>query len=228
MKVIGYVRVSTDRQADKGSSLATQEKSIRAWAKTNGHRLLSVERDEGVSGANGLASRAGLPIALAALEDGKADALVVYRLDRLARDLLVQETVIGRLGRKGRPVISVTEPEAESDDATRVLVRQVLGAIAEYERKVIAARTQAGKAAKRARGGYAGDGSPAFGQRADGGRLVDHDEEQATLERIRELHDAGDSLRAIATTLEAEGHRPKRGARWHPESLRRIVARLDG
>jgi hypothetical protein len=55
---------------------------------------------------------------------------------------------------------------------------------------------------------------------------VPDEQEQAALALIRELYGQGESLRAIADALDAAGHRPKRSERWHPESLRRIVARL--
>ena len=68
-------------------------------------------------------------------------------------------------------MLSVSEPAVEGDDATRVLVRQLLGGIARYERAVIRGRMMAGKAAKVARGGYGG-GRPAYGLKADGKKLV--------------------------------------------------------
>ena len=83
-----------------------------------------------------------------------------------------------------------------------------------------------GRRLKAETGGYAGFGSPAYGQRAVKGELVPDADEQAALQRIRELHRQGRSLREIATALTDEGFKPKRADRWHPESLRRIVGRL--
>lgn len=57
--------------------------------------------------------------------------------------------------------------------------------------------------------------------------LVADDREAPALERIRELHGAGLSLRATAVTLTEEGHKPKRSDRWHPKTLAKIVARFD-
>jgi hypothetical protein len=88
------------------------------------------------------------------------------------------------------------------------------------------ARSSARRRRKVARGDYAG-GAPAFGLRVEAHRLVAEATEQATLERIGELRRAGASLRAIARVLDQEGYRPKRSERWHPESLRRIIARLE-
>jgi DNA invertase Pin-like site-specific DNA recombinase len=225
VKAIAYVRVSTDRQAEQGLGLEVQRRAIKTWAKTNGHRIVATHRDEGVSGSKGLDTRPGLASAFQALEDGQADALVVYRLDRLARKLASQETWIETLERKGRKVVSVTEPEY-GEDETRDFVRQVLGAVAQYERAVIVRRMQSGRAEKAARGGYA-YGSPAFGQRVQDGELIPDEAESAVVARIRELGAQGASLRQIAERLDAEGSKPKRGDRWHAQTVRRVLARPE-
>jgi DNA invertase Pin-like site-specific DNA recombinase len=93
MRVAAYLRVSTDRQAEKGLGLQVQEQAIRTWAKAEKHRVVRWDRDEGVSGSNGLEARENLLSALAALQAGEVEAIVVYRLDRLARDLVVQESL---------------------------------------------------------------------------------------------------------------------------------------
>src|SRR4051812_28580331 len=100
MRAFGYVRVSTSDQAD-GYGLEAQEAAIKTYCRAEGLRLVEILRDEGVSGSNGLDTREGLGVALARLEAGDGDLLVVSRLDRLARDLLVQETVLSRLQLRG-------------------------------------------------------------------------------------------------------------------------------
>jgi DNA invertase Pin-like site-specific DNA recombinase len=114
----------------------------------------------------------------------------------------------------------------DPDDPSRKLICQVLGAVAEYERSMIALRLRSGRARKAEKGGFAYE-APAFGYRAEGKELVGDDAEQATLARIFQLQAAGNSLREIAATLQAEGHRPRRSSRWQPGTLGRIVARLE-
>lgn len=231
MRVVAYLRVSTATQAEDGLGLDVQEADVRKWARANGHRIIAVTRDEGVSGSNGLDSRVGLLDAIDLLRSRKAQGLVVYRLDRLARDLIVQETVLRELRLLGAEVFSTSPTEAgyltdDPDDPTRALVRQLLGAVAQYERAMITLRLRSGRLRKAQNGGYA-HGSPPFGYRADAGELVPDEREQEPLERIRDLRRSGASLRAIADTLTTEGFRPRRGVRWHPESLRLIVNRLE-
>src|SRR5690349_14217760 len=88
LQVTTYLRVSTDKQADEGLGLDVQREAIRAWAKEHGHRVVRWTADEGISGSNGLDTRVALLEAFDALKDGTAAGLVVYRLDRLARDLV--------------------------------------------------------------------------------------------------------------------------------------------
>lgn len=77
MNVVGYLRVSTDRQAEEGLGLEVQEAAIQEWAARNEHRVLKVCRDEGISGSNGLETRVGLAEALELLGNRSAGALVV-------------------------------------------------------------------------------------------------------------------------------------------------------
>jgi DNA invertase Pin-like site-specific DNA recombinase len=105
----------------------------------------------------------------------------------------------------------------------------VLGAVSEYERSMVSLRLRAGRRRKADRGGYA-YGSSHYGTRAENKALVTDESEQATLDPIRELHSEGASLRTIAETLTAEGYAPqtsklRKSNEWHPESLRRIIAR---
>jgi DNA invertase Pin-like site-specific DNA recombinase len=226
MKIVGYIRVSTDRQAERGLGLDVQERSVRSWARANGHRVVAVYRDEGVSGM--LAERDGLADALDAVRTGRAGAVVVPRLDRLARDLVVQETLLAEVWRLGGEVFSTAGGEGDlrddPDDPSRKLVRQVLGAIAEYERDMIALRLRAGRKRKAERGGYA-HGSPPYGWRGSGGRLVKVPAEQKALARMLSLRDEGCSTRQVAATLAAEGWPTKRGGAWSSPVVARILSR---
>ena len=116
--------------------------------------------------------------------------------------------------------------EDDPKDPSRRLIRQVLGAVSEYERSMIALRLRSGRELKAVRGGYA-FGAPPLGFKSENRALVRDNTEWRTVERVRHLHQQGRSFRQIAETLTAEGCAPKRGDRWHPETLRRIVARPE-
>jgi DNA invertase Pin-like site-specific DNA recombinase len=222
-RVLGYTRVSTQEQVT-GFGLEVQAKAIKDYAKANGLRLVRTLSDEGQSGSNGLDARVGLAEALAIVERGEVAGIIVYRMDRLARDLLLQETLMARMRAAGAEVISVSEPDMDSDDPTRVLVRQVLGSISQYERALIRGRMMAGKAAKVSKGGYGG-GRPPFGWRAEGKELVPEPREQEAIALVRQLADEGLSSRQIAARLEEAGHRPKVGEHWSSVQVLRILRR---
>jgi DNA invertase Pin-like site-specific DNA recombinase len=225
MKVVAYVRVSTDAQAIDGLGLDVQRKGIRAWALANGHRVALWASDEGVSGSTGVDTRDGLLDALNAIEDGTAAGLVVYKLDRLARSLTVQEGTLARVWSMGGSVFSVDlgeVPQDDPDDPMRTAMRQMVGVFSQLERGMIAARLRAGRRLKAERGGYAGGGVP-LGYHSVDGELVVHEAESETRTRIFELRGQGLSLRAIARVLADEGRATKKGCRWHPETIRLVL-----
>ena len=113
----------------------------------------------------------------------------------------------------------------DPDDPSRKLIRQILGAVNEYERAMIALRLRSGRRRKAENGGYA-YGSPPYGWRAERGELVEHPEEQVAVERMCELRHDGASYPGIATILHDEGHVPKRGTLWHPMTIRQVLRRL--
>jgi DNA invertase Pin-like site-specific DNA recombinase len=161
----------------------------------------------------------------------KAQGIVVPRLDRLARDLIVQETILAEVRRIDGEAFSTSPAEAsyltdDPDDPSRKLIRQVLGAVSEYERSMVTLRLRNGRRRKAQMGGYS-SGAPAFGLAARDGDLIESEDEQLTIRRIAELRASGVSLREICSTLESEGHRRKRGGtRWQPMAVKRVLDRL--
>lgn len=231
MKLAGYVRVSTDAQAERGFGLDVQEDVIRQWASGAGHAVALLCGDEGISGTKDASERPGLTDALSAVCEGSVSGLVVARMDRLARSLTIQEACLAQVWRYGGLMFSADVGEIQADDPDdpmRTFVRQVMGAAAQLDRAATVARLRAGRQAKANGGGYAGYGPPPFGFCAEGGELVPLEDEQAALVRILELHRSGASLRSIGETLTSEGYQPKRADAWRPATLRRIIARAEG
>ncbi|TRU95850.1 MAG: recombinase [Microcystis wesenbergii Mw_QC_S_20081001_S30D] len=89
-------------------------------------------------------------------------------------------------------------------------------------------RLEQGRQAKASNGGYAGYGSPAFGQRSIDGELVDDPEECQVIELIRRHHKSGKSLQKIADWLNEQGYTTKRGLPWQRISVKRVLDRLYG
>jgi DNA invertase Pin-like site-specific DNA recombinase len=244
LKAVAYVRVSTDRQSEEGFGLIIQRETVRRCAHLAGHRLVAVHADEGVSGTLPVAARPGLTAALDMIRTGEADALLLPKLDRLARTLSVLEAALGSVWAQGGRVFL---PEGEvlrddPDDPMRTAMRQMMGVFSQLERGMITARLRAGRAAKAAAGGYA-YGSPPFGWRADktaANGVAPVPAEHAVIRRLLAWREEGLPMRDMARRLNAEGVRPKRRTAdrnsprgdqapiWCVSSVRRVSARHDG
>ena len=152
-KAFAYIRVSGKGQVH-GDGLVRQDAAIRKHARKHGIRILEVFQEKGVSGT--LEHRPALAKMLMALDENGhgVKAVIIERIDRLARDLMVQETIISDLQLKGYELVSVNDGDGLlSDDPTRKLVRQVLGAIAEYDKQMTVLKLRSARERKRQRDG---------------------------------------------------------------------------
>jgi site-specific DNA recombinase len=226
VRLIAYLRVSSEGQED-GLGLDVQRAEIAAWAGRHGHELVR-EVSETASGT--ILERDGISEALAAVRDGEAEGIVVYRLDRLARDLLVQEQLLAEAWRHGE-VCSASESEQEllhnrddPDDPSRKMLRRIVGAIHQNDRDRIVLRLRKGRERKAAQGGYAG-GRPGYGWRAEGRELVEVREELQVLERMHKLRGRKKSLREIAATLNEERVPAPAGDSWSAVAVQRALQR---
>jgi DNA invertase Pin-like site-specific DNA recombinase len=232
MNLIGYARVSTKGQADDGYGLPVQEAAIRKWCKANGHRIITVISDAGVSGTKDAVDRPGLAQALDMLRPPpRATGLVVAKLDRLARRLDVQEAVLQVAWNTGASVFTVDGGEVlrdDPDDPMRTALRQIIGTISQLERSLISKRMRDGRRLKKESGRHS-VGAYAYGYHGDGkGRDRDaapNEAEQEAVRRITELRQQGASYRTIAAQLDAEGLRPRRAQTWAPMAVRNIAVR---
>jgi DNA invertase Pin-like site-specific DNA recombinase len=228
MIVIAYLRASTGRQVKDGFGLADQEKQIRAWCRKYRHKLLRVVTDEALSGTLPAAERPGLLECLRAVRDGEAEGIVMRDLDRIARELTTQEGILAQLWKLGGHAFITTDgnevPQDDPDDPMRTAMRQMMGVFAQLERSMAIKRMKNGRQTKAEQGGFA-YGSPAFGQSSQDKKLVKNDSEQVVIARIREMDAKGDSIRAICAALNAEGLPSKRGRKWHPQTVARVLNR---
>jgi DNA invertase Pin-like site-specific DNA recombinase len=218
-RAIGYIRVSTEQQAEEGVSLSAQEAKVRAYCDLYGHELVRIEAD--AASASSL-KRDGLTRALASLDAGEADALVVVKLDRLTRSVRDLDTLLhGYFGAGGHDLVSIGE-QVDTTTATGRLMLGMLMQVSQWEREVIAERTKAALQHKKARGEYVGQAPYGYRLAADGVRIEADPDEQRALDLMRELQASGMSLRGIAAALEQDGV-PARGARWHATTVARAT-----
>jgi len=222
-KVLGYVRVSTEEQVSKGHGLDAQERAIRAFADSQGFELIGVEKDGGVSGAKKPSERDGFRRVLQRAEAGLYSTLLVWKFDRLARNLIYSVMTVNDLKEKYGVVLrSVTEPIDTSSPMGQMIFTLLAGFAAE-ERRVIIRRTLAGKREKASRGGFSGGAAPLGYTRDREGGLIVLDAEGAVVLRIFEMRSTGLSLMSIARKLNGEGVASKRGGKWYPATIRYIL-----
>lgn len=225
MRVVAYLRVSTDDQAESGAGLRAQLDACHAWAGRAGAELVGPFSDEGVSGAAPLDKRPALMEAVAAI--GPGDVLIVAKRDRLGRDPFVTAMIEAAVGRAGGRVVSAAGEGTDGDGPADVLMRRIVDAFAEYERLVIKARTRAAMRAKGARGERLGM-IPLGSRLGDDNRtLVDDPTELAVLDTIRDLAAAGMRPHAIARTLTARGIPTKTGRPiWTHRAVGLVLKRI--
>ena len=225
MLTIGYVRVSTDRQAEQGVSLETQEAKIRAMATVQGADLIDVVVDGGESAKS--LNRPGLQRIMTLVNSGKVQAVIVAKLDRLTRSVKDLCGLLELFERRKVALISVAEA-LDTGSAAGRLVITIMGAVSQWEREAIGERTRDALRHKRANGERVGNIEFGYRLGEDGRHLEPEPSEQTALATIRELRAGGDTLRAIATTLNGCGHRTRRGSEWRLESVARVVQKAEG
>jgi DNA invertase Pin-like site-specific DNA recombinase len=218
-KAIGYIRVSTQGQADEGVSLEAQRAKIEAWCNLNDAELVAVFEDAGVSGAS-MNGRDGLHAALKATSKGMA--LVCYSISRIARSTRDMLEIAERLNTRGSDLVSVTE-KIDTTTAAGRMVFKMLAVLADFERDQIGERTKMALAHKRNMGEvYA---ATPFGFDAIDGRLVEVKKEAMVIADILRMREAGSSLAEIAESLNARGVEGKRGGRWYASTVRYLINR---
>ena len=224
MKVIGYVRVSTQEPADGGVSLAAQESKVRAYASLHDLDLVEVIIDAGESAKT--IKRPGLQNALAMLKRGEASGMIVAKLDRLSRSVGDWNDLIdGYFGEKaGKSLMSVAD-SIDTRTAAGRLVLNVLMSVAQWEREAIGERTRDALAHKKSKGERVGQ--LPFGHKTeDGVNLVEDEAEQDAIKNVEELRECGLSCRAIAEEMNARGIKTKGNGKWHETTVRRILKRI--
>ena len=230
MDLVAYLRVSSVGQADEGYGLDVQEHLMRAWADSNGHVIVRVCRDV-ISGTVKTTEREGFQCALEALNSGDAKGLLIARLDRLGRELTIQESTLAALWRNDVTVFAADQgeiPKADPDDPMRNMVRKMMGLFAELDREMLVKRMRDGRKYKAAQGKKA-VGSYPYGYEGRGkGRDRDaapRDDERPAIDIIMRLRSDGATYRDIVAALDSAGIAPRKASSWSPMTVRNIYQR---
>ena len=218
-KAVAYLRTSsrTNVGADKDSE-KRQRAAIETYAKAAGYELVDTFYDAAVSGADPVSERSGFAQMLERLMSNGAKTIIVESPDRFARDLMVQLAGHDMLKARGVTLIAASAPmHFVEDTPTAVLVRQVLGAVAEFEKTTLVAKLAAARRRKRLANG-----------KCEGRKgLAETNPEAVVLaKRLARRKPKGGklSLRAVSTEMAAQGFLNERGRPFNPKSVSVLLA----
>ncbi len=218
-QVIAYYRVSTDLQKEEGT-IEVQKMKVREFADKNDYTIIGEFSDDGVSG--GLADRPGLKQLLDSLLTTQAECILIYKLDRLARDLYIQEGLIKEFNKNDKQLISALEPDLDGNDPFRKAFRQMLGVFSEFEKAMIALRLEGGRERKAKNGGW--HGGRIYGYDNLDGNLIINQEEAEVINLIFTLRKQRKSYKKIAGQLTAMNKLTKRGnAVWRASTIKKMA-----
>lgn len=212
MKAVAYTRVSSINQArEDADGLPRQRLAIEKYAAEDGYEIVQWFEEKGVSGRTDWCDRPEWMKMLEALNGTRT--IIVERLDRLARDLFVQEFALRELKKRGVQLLTAAGEDTNDEDPTRVLIRQILGSVFQFERSLLVLKLRGARQRKKAATGRC-EGRLPYGSRPGELNQVDF---------MMSLKDAGGTATEIARQMNSDGVPTRTGKPWHPWVVNRIL-----
>lgn len=212
---IGYVRVSTEGQAgDDRFGITAQKEAIQKYAEERGLEITEFIIDT-ISGVKD--ERPGFD----RLMETETDAVIVYKSDRVARDMKLYFYYLYLFEKRGVKLLSVNE-EFDEDNGLANIYRAILQFVAEQERNNIRMRTMAGRKQKKLRGGYGG-GRPPLGYFEVNGRLYVDKQEAKSVRKIFELREENYGYGSIVAIMNREGYVTKERKSFHVNTIVKVL-----
>lgn len=208
--VVGYIRVSTDAQAQEDKfGIEAQKTAIMEYCAKNDMQISDWFIDEGESGIK--ESRPQLDrLLFGEISNPPVEAVIVYKSDRMARDIKLYFYYMMLLEKKGIELISATEPVVDDESGLGGVYKALMMFVASEERKNITKRTASGRAVKAAKGGYAGGRAP-MGYKVEKGQLVIVPEEAEVVRFIFSQKEAGSTMLGTVRLLNEAGYKTRNG-----------------
>lgn len=202
---IGYIRVSTQGQAEDGVSLTMQRQKIEAYCSLHDLDLAEVICDDGYSAKS--LNRPGVQRLLALVDTGEAEAVIIYKLDRLSRRTRDVLDLVDRFEKAGVSFHSIQET-LDTKSAIGRFVLRTLASLAEMERDLISDRTKDAMAHLKAEGKVCSRSTFS---------------DQDTITWMRQGHQAGRSYAELATEINYRGVETARGGTWHASTVHSVL-----
>lgn len=220
-KAIGYCRVSTNGQEDK-FGLEAQKEEISKYAEANGYEIVEWFTDV-ISGVKESRPQFDRIVLGTEVSNPPYEAVIVYKSDRVAREIKLYFYFEFLLEKRGVKLVSVNDGFPDVDEAYKNVIKSFVLFSAEQERRNISLRTSKGREIKASSGGYAGGGAP-YGYKAENGELVVVPEEANIVRMIFAMYKTeGKSQLLIAKTLRGRGYKTKTGKDWYNVQVGNIL-----
>ncbi|MDH2882203.1 recombinase family protein [Bacillus cytotoxicus] len=219
-KVAIYARVSTEEQASEGYSISAQLQTLRQYANLYNWEIVDEYVDEGISGKN-ITGRPAMQRLVADVEQEKFQAVLVWKISRLSRNMLDTLTLLDKFEDYGVKFISYSENFDTSSPIGRLVV-QLMASIAEMERNTLSENVKLGMKQRALEGSW--NGGVIFGYDSIEKELVINKEEAEVVKQIFTLYTQGKGLKAIANQLNKNGYRTKRDRHF---SINGVATILD-
>ena len=218
-KAVAYFRTSSETNVGEGKdSLQRQRQAVTKYAKAAGYQIIAEYSDDGVKGADPVDQRPGFAAILAHIAGNGVRTIIVETSSRFARDLVTQETGWRFLQDMGITLIAADSPDAFLDDTpTATMVRQILGAVSQFEKAALVAKLKGARDRKKAATGKCG-GRKSYEERSP--KMV------ALAKKLARYPVNGRkrSLRDVAAELESAGHVTADGTRYTATAVARMIA----
>ena len=223
-KLIGYIRVSTEGQAETGLGLEGQRAKIESYCQTYDLDLIDIIIDDGWSAKD--LNRQGMQQVIERLEDEDVNGIVIATLDRLTRSMRDLHHLLATIFQSNE--LHCVSEKVDTSSAAGRLCLNLLMSVAEWERDVISERTRTALAAKkRLNNGESINGRAPYGQKWEDGALIPCPTEQPILETMKHLRDLGQSYQQIADRLTAMGPITRRGGVWRVSTVYTILKKAS-
>ena len=233
MRAAIYARVSTEEQSDNGYSIEEQQVLGIEHCKRKEFEIVGVYADKGVSAKN--MNRLEIQRLISDIKLGKIDVVVAWKISRISRNLKELLEFIDIIDKYNVSIIFISEA-IDLTQPSGVLMLQMMGSVAEFERQCISENVYMGMRA-RAKDGYTNggngllgynlkkeyEGKSSFGKKKSLSTLVINEEEAAVVRKIYELYTSGKGYKAIANELNTTGYRTKRGNLFNVAGIKGIL-----
>ena len=221
MKLVGYIRVSTRKQAKEGVSLEDQEEKLKQYCALYDHELVKIIVD--TESAKSM-KRVGIKEVLETLKTGDAEGVLITKLDRLTRSRKDFCVLLDKYFSKDFALLSITD-QLDTKSASGRLVINILVDVAQWEREVISERTSAAMQHKKSKGEYTGGVIPyGFQLDEDGIILLPNEAEQKVIEKAKKLRNWEYSFGKISKILARQGHLSRKHKPFGSKSIMSMVA----